>query len=117
MSKMNKRNIRVISSKQCERAKKYFSIGAKLRSKIFSPGQSENSKKRARERMKSNENPMKKYPEKNPFLGKSYVKGRKWYNNGLENLYLGESDVVPDGFVPGMKPYNRKRNGTKSNHM
>lgn len=120
MSKMNKVNDRVISSKQFDRAKRHLSIGTKLRhiDPLYdNPGKSEKSRSVARERMLSNENPMKKYPEKNPFLGKSYVAGKKWYNNGTENRYLSSTDVIPDGFVSGMKPYKRIRNGVESNHQ
>jgi len=52
---------------------------------------------------------MRKYPEKNVFKGKSFVKGRKWYNNGEENLYLYPDEPVPDGYVKGMKFVKRKK--------
>jgi hypothetical protein len=58
--------------------------------------------------MKGDNNPMRKYPEKNPFKGTSFTKGRKWYNNGEKNIYLYAEDVVPEGYVSGMKFAKRK---------
>lgn len=116
MSKMNNKNQRVISSKQFSRGRLYLSEGAKIRAKSYNPGRSANSRKKASERMLSEENPMKKFPEKNPFLGKSYVKGKRWYNDGNTNIYLSSLDIIPDGFNIGMKPYKRIRNGAISNH-
>ena len=67
------------------------------------------AKDKISESMKGDNNPMRKFPESNPFLGKSFVKGRKWYNNGVENLYLYIGEVIPEGYVRGMKPQpNRK---------
>ena len=57
-----------------------------------------------------------KITEKNPFLGKSYVIGRKFYNNGVKNLYLKPDDPIPEGYVLGMAPYKRIRKGVVSNH-
>lgn len=116
MSRMNNINARVISSIQYERGKRYFSEGCKQRMKEWNPGKSENSRKKASQRMRSVENPMIKYPEKNPFLGKSYVIGRKFYNNGVKNLYLKPDDPIPEGYVLGMAPYKRIRKGVVSNH-
>ena len=61
------------------------------------------------ERMKGDGNPIRRFPEKNCFKNNSYVKGRKWYNNGEENLYLYEDEEIPDGYKPGMKPQTRKK--------
>jgi hypothetical protein len=72
-------------------------------------GKSKKSRETARARMLSDDNPMKKNPEKNPFLGKSYVKGRKWYNNGEKNVYLYPDEEVPEGYVPGMVYKQRKK--------
>lgn len=116
MSRMNRKNGRVISSKQFSRGRSYLAQGAKLRSEHYNPGKSANARRKAKERMSSDENPMRKYPEKNPFLGKSYVKGKKWYNNGTTNIYLSCDEKVPRGFILGMKPYKRMRNGVKSDH-
>ena len=60
------------------------------------------------ERMKKN-NPAHTHPDKHNFKNNSYVKGRKWYNNGEKNLYLYEDEEVPEGFVPGMKYVPRKK--------
>ena len=52
-------------------------------------------------------NPTHTHPEKHNFKGNSYVKGRKWYNNGTENLYIfGEP---PEGYVEGMMYKSRKK--------
>jgi len=64
-------------------------------------------KKALSERMMGDNNPLRRFPEKNPFWGKSYVKGRKWYNNGEVNKYLFSDDTIPEGFVIGMKYQKR----------
>lgn len=116
MSKTNNKNGRIISSKQFSRGRAYLAHGAKIRAQFYNPGKSENSRKKARERMLSEENPMKKHPDKNPFLGKSYVRGKKWYNNGIVNIYLSPHEEIPEGFTVGMKPYKRIRKGAISDH-
>jgi hypothetical protein len=116
MMRGGKTHGRVLTSRMIETIKKNFKIFKRWHTKLTNPGKSEKSRTKARERMLSDENPMKKTPEKNPFLGKSYVKGKRWYNNGLENRYLGAHDIVPEGFVPGMKPYQRITNGKKTGH-
>jgi hypothetical protein len=69
---------------------------------------SEEGIKKLSNQMKGDNNPMRKYPEKNVFRGKSYVVGRKWYNNGIKNLYLTPSDDIPEGFIHGMVYKKRK---------
>lgn len=46
------------------------------------------------------------YGKDNGMYGKSAVKGRKWFNNGISSLYLLPTDVIPEGYVLGriMKP-------------
>jgi hypothetical protein len=116
MSKTNSKQSRIISSSQYQRSKKYYSEGCRQRMIEWNPGKSENSRRKASQRMSSAENPMIKYPEKNPFLGKSYVAGRKFYNNGVKNLYLKPGDPIPEGYVLGMAPYKRIHRGKISNH-
>tara|TARA_B110000285_G_scaffold183679_1_gene207938 strand:+ start:120 stop:542 length:423 start_codon:yes stop_codon:yes gene_type:complete len=66
----------------------------------------EQARKEASERMKKR-NPTHTHPEKHNFKGNSYVKGRKWYNNGTENIYiLGEP---PEGYIEGMMYKSRKK--------
>jgi len=67
----------------------------------------EQARKEASERMKKN-NPAHTHPEKhNNLKVNSYVKGRKWYNNEKENLYIfGEP---PEGYVEGMMYKSRKK--------
>ena len=66
----------------------------------------EQARKETSERMKKN-NPTHRFPERHNFLGNSYVKGRKWYNNGQENLYT--KDEPPEGYVSGMMYKPRKK--------
>jgi hypothetical protein len=100
---------RKLTSRMVDTIKRNYSEFKKWHSKIENPGRSLKSREKAKARMLSNENPMKKFPEKNPFLGKSYVIGRKWYNNGIENKYLFDNEVVPEGFVKGMVYKARKK--------
>lgn len=39
--------------------------------------------------------------EKNPMFGKSAVKGRKWYNNGVETFYLFPDDPLCENLTLG----------------
>lgn len=104
---------RIISSRMFETIKKNFSEFKSWHAKINNPGRSEKSKAKAKARMLSGENPMKKNPEKNPFLGKSYVAGRTWCNNGIENKYLKEGEQIPEGFEKGMVYKPRGKYKTK----
>ena len=65
----------------------------------------EQARKETSERMKKN-NPIHRFPERHNFKGNSYVKGRKWYNNGQENIYT--YDEAPEGYVAGMMYKPRK---------
>lgn len=69
---------------------------------------SEEEKKNLSERMKAN-NPVHRFPEKHNFKNNSYVQGRKWYNNGEQNLYLYDNELIPPGYKRGMKYVARKR--------
>ena len=100
---------RKLTSRMIETIKTNYVEFKKWHIKTSNPGRSENSRKAARNRMLSDENPMRKYPEKNPFLGKSYVIGKKWYNNGIKNLYLSPNEEVPEGYIPGMVYKKRKK--------
>jgi len=130
MASTNRYQSRSYTSKQYDEMKSSRSLAMKLdnpmrnedvvnkmsqtRKDLFSKGLLPNpmdsleARKKASDRMKKN-NPMKKFPEKNPFLGKSYVVGRKWYNNGIENKYLFDNEVIPEGFVKGMVYKARKK--------
>ena len=66
----------------------------------------EDARRETSERMKKN-NPVHTHPEKHNFKNNSYVRGRKWYNNGIENLYTSEEP--PEGFVSGMMYKPRKK--------
>ena len=99
---------RKLTSRMVSTIKQNYREFKKWHARIENPGRSVNSRNAARKRMLSEDNPMKKHPEKNPFLGKSFVVGRKWYNNGETNLYLYDTDPIPNGFFPGMKYQKRK---------
>lgn len=107
---------RKITSQMYEVAKKHY---AEMQRKRFksdkNPAKTVKSRAISSKRMKER-NPMHLYPEKNPFLGKSYVLGRKFYTDGIKNLYLNPTDPIPDGFRPGMAPYKRKRRGIEASH-
>lgn len=108
---------RVITSRMIDSIKRNYKKFKRWHIKIVNPGKTLKSREQARKRMLSSENPMKKNPEKNPFRGKSYIKGKKVYNNGETNIFLYPDDVVPYGYLPGLKPYQRTRKGKKSNHV
>jgi hypothetical protein len=107
---------RKLTSRMVHNIKKNYTEFKKWHAKIDNPGRSEKSRKVASVRMLSDDNPMKKFPEKNPFLNNSFVKGRSWYNNGVDNLYLYPHETIPEGYIKGMKPYDRKRKNVVSNH-
>ena len=107
---------RKLTSRMVHNIKKNYTEFKKWHAKIDNPGRSEKSRKVASVRMLSDDNPMKKFPEKNPFLNNSFVKGRSWYNNGVDNLYLYPHETIPEGYIKGMKPYDRKRKSVVSNH-
>lgn len=77
---------------------------------------SEKEKKDISERMKGDNNPTRKYPEKHNFKNNKYVLGKICYNNGLVNKYFYPDDVIPEGWNKGSKPYKRTRNGKESSH-
>lgn len=99
---------RKYNSRMYETAKRYFSKMQSIRQTENNMMWTEEAKAKISERMKGDGNPMRKYPEKNPFKGKSYVIGKKWYNNGIRNLYLDSTQQIPEGFVPGMVFKKRK---------
>lgn len=37
--------------------------------------------------------------------GKKVSYGSKWYNNGIEEKYCKNNDIIPEGFVKGRLPY------------
>ena len=94
---------RVFNSRYYDRAKKALIEARRIDALENNPMWTEQAKKKHSERMMGDNNPMRKFPEKNVFSGKSFVKGRKWYNNGEENIYLYPDEPVPDGYVKGMK--------------
>jgi hypothetical protein len=102
-------NNRRYTSKAHEIAKKQFSKMQSVRQTENNMMWTESAKKKISEKMKGDNNPMRKYPEKNPAWGNSYVRGKKWYNNGLQNLYLSSEEIIPDGYTIGMKYSPKKR--------
>lgn len=101
-------NNRRYTSKSYETAKRYYSRMLSKRQTENNIMWSETARKKHSERMRGDNNPIRRFPDKNPFKGTSYVKGRKWFNNGVQNLYLSPDQIIPDGFVPGMKYQKRK---------
>lgn len=99
---------RKYNSRIYETAKKQFSKIQSIRQTENNMMWTDSAKQKTSKRMTGDGNPMRKFPEKNPFLGKSYVVGKKWYNNGIENLYLNPDDDIPEGYVPGMVYKKRK---------
>lgn len=130
--------IRIYTSKQYENIKKALSLGMKLnnpmynketakkaiqtRKKRYDSGElsqrkiSDKEKFAISERMKGDNNPTKRFPEKHNFANNNYVEGKHCYNNGIVNKYFNSSDEIPDGWVRGNRPYIRNRNGKESNH-
>lgn len=100
---------RKYTSRVYELAKKQYAKMQSVRQTNNNMMWTEEAKKKTSERMKGDNNPMRKFPEKNPGWGTSFVKGKKWYNNGVENLYLSPDETVPEGYVLGMKYSPKKR--------
>ena len=93
---------RKLTSRMVQTIKENWKAFQKWNAKVNNAMHSLSAKKKHSDRMKTEANPMKRFPEKNPFLGKSFVKGRKWYNNGIENKYLFKDEIIPEGFSEGM---------------
>ena len=100
---------RKYTSRVYEIAKKQYANMQSVRQTENNMMWTEEARKKTSERMKGDNNPMRKYPEKNPGWGTSFVLGKKWYNNGIKNLYLSADATVPEGFVLGMKYSPKKR--------
>ena len=99
---------RKYTSRVYEIAKKEYANMQRIRQTENNMMWTDQAKAKISKRMKGDGNPMRKFPEKNPFKGKSYVIGKKWYNNGIENLYLNPEEQIPPGFSPGMVFKKRK---------
>jgi hypothetical protein len=99
---------RKYTSKTYETAKYYYSKMQRKKQTENNMMWTDTARKKHSDRMKGDNNPVRRFPDKNPFKGTSYVKGRKWYNNGKENVYLYPDQHIPEGFVPGMKFQERK---------
>jgi hypothetical protein len=112
----NPRGQRILTSKMYSTIKHNYKNFCLWYRKINKPKITPSGRQKLKEKMMGNNNPMRKFPEKNTFKGKSYVVGRKWYNNGKNNLYLNINEEIPPGYFPGMKSYKRIRNGVDSSH-
>jgi hypothetical protein len=100
---------RKYTSRVYEIAKKEYIKMQRVRQTENNMMWTDEAKKKISESMKGDNNPMRKYPEKNPGWGKSFVRGKKWYNNGSQNLYLSPDEPIPEGYVVGMKYSPKKR--------
>jgi hypothetical protein len=136
MSRYNEYQDRLYTSIDYERMKSSRSIAMKLNNPMFDEqtrlkvsqtkkerfqsgdiiprSLSEQEKIDISERMKGDNNPTRKYPEKHNFKNNKYNLGKFCYNNGLVNKYFSEEDVIPEGFVRGNRP--RKTNDKQSDH-
>jgi hypothetical protein len=112
MATENGKNKRAITSTQYSRAKKAMANSCSIRMKdVSNPMHNEEAKKKISERMKGDNNPMRKFPERNHILNGGLTPsmgGAKWFNNGTESRYYRPSDTVPAGWSEGMAFYGNR---------
>lgn len=109
MATENKKNDRRITSRQYERAKLAMSRNCSTRMKdVGNPMHKENAKKKISENMKGDNNPMRRFPERNHILNGGLTPsmgGAKWYTNGKKSKYFRPGDDIPPGWTEGMAPF------------
>ncbi len=111
MATKNGINQRSISSVQYERAKLAMSKSCSDRTKLHNPMFSDTAKKKISENMKGDNNPMRRFPERNHILNGGLTPsmgGAKWYNNGIKSQYFRLGDEIPENWVEGMAPYGER---------
>lgn len=109
MATENKKNNRRITSRQYERAKMAMSKNCSIRMKdVGNPMHKEVSKKKISENMKGDNNPMRRFPERNhirnggltPSMG-----GAKWFTDRGSSRYFRPGEIIPEGWIQGMAPF------------
>ena len=109
MATENGMNRRTITSVQYGRAKKIMSESCSIRMKdVGNPMHKETAKKKISEKMKGDNNPMRRFPERNHILNGGLTPsmgGAKWYNDGKISKYFRPTEIIPEGWVEGMAPY------------
>lgn len=109
MATENKKNNRRISSRQYAIAKKAMSKNSSKRMKdIGNPMYVESAKKKISESMMGDNNPMRRYPERNHILNGGLTPsmgGSKWYTDGKNSKYFRPNDIIPENWKPGMAPF------------
>ena len=100
-------NKRTITSVQYERAKKAMAESCHLR-KRKKPIWKESTKKKISESMKGDNNPMRRFPERNHILNGGRtpsMDGARWYTDGKKSRYFRPDDIIPSGWQLGMAPF------------
>ena len=41
--------------------------------------------------------------------------GKPWYNNGIEEIQVGNTEAIPDGYIKGRKPLTPEQKQIKIN--
>lgn len=99
------KNKRTISSRKYNIAKKAMSASCSIRNKEINPMWGESAKKKISENMKGDNNPMRRFPERNHILNGGLTPSMgnaKWYTDGLSSKYFRPGESIPDGWKPGM---------------
>lgn len=109
MATENGMNNRSITSLQYDRAKRAMSESCSNRmSDIGNPMYKDSARKKISESMKGDNNPMRRFPERNHILNGGLTPsmgGAKWFTDGKESRYFRPNDTVPDNWIPGMAPF------------
>lgn len=109
MATENKKNNRRITSRQYDRAKIAMSLNCSARMhSVGNPMYKEIARAKISEQMKGDNNPMRRYPERNHVLNGGLTPSMgdaKWYTDGKKSKYFRPGDVIPDKWVEGMASY------------
>lgn len=109
MATENKKNSRRISGKQYERAKIAMASNCSNRMKdVGNPMHKEDARRKISEGMKGDNNPMRRFPERNHILNGGLTPsmgGSKWFTDGKASKYFRPDDEIPTGWVPGMASF------------
>jgi len=109
MATENKKNDRKISGKQYETAKIAMAANCASRMKsVGNPMQHDSAKKKISENMKGDNNPMRRFPERNHILNGGRtpsMDGAKWFTDGTNSRYFKSDEVIPAGWKKGMAPF------------